>query len=362
MPNPTVHLSHSFYGMSVLQPLRYISWTIAWLLLLALTACGQRSDTIVSIALHPTKSHIMYVATDEAVYKSSDTGATWTRFAGELTRTRVISLAIDPKLSATVFAGTMGDGTYKSPDGGRTWHQFNAGIQKGTISAIVNQIIFNPRGTEMVYAATTVGVFRSLDGGRNWVERMDGMNEVNFVVSLAMDPQRPNVLYAGTTGGVYRTINAAQSWEKKSHGMVASDAKMASMALGVNGLAVDPTNSDVVYAGTTKGLYKSTDQGEQWVRIEGSIRDAYVSAIQLDPSQPSTLYLATSDRVQKSEDSGATWQPKINGLEATSIRSLQISPSDPQVLYVGTNGGGLYRSADAGESWNRLPLTTTSSS
>lgn len=362
MPNPIGHLGPSFYRMSPLQLLRYISWTVACLLLLVLTACGQRSDTIVSIALHPTKPQIIYVATDEAVYKSSDAGATWTRFAGELTRTRVISLAIDPKLSATVFAGTMGDGTYKSPDGGRTWHQFNAGIQKGTISAIVNQIIFNPRGTEMVYAATTVGVFRSLDGGRNWVERMNGMNEVNFVVSLAMDPQRPNVLYAGTTGGVYRTINGAQSWEKKSLGMVAFDAKMASMALGVNGLAVDPTNSNVLYAGTTKGVYKSTDQGEQWVKIEGSIRDAYVSAIQLDPSQPSTLYLATSDRVQKSEDSGATWQPKINGLEATSIRSLQISPSDPRVLYVGTNGGGLYRSTDAGESWNRLPLTITSSS
>ena len=77
----------------------------------------------------------------------------------------------------------------------------------------------------------------------------------------------------------------------------------------------------------------------------------------MDPSQPSTLYLATSDRVQKSEDSGATWIPKIHGLAATSIRSLQISPGDPHVLYVGTNGGGLYRSTDAGESWKRLPLT-----
>ncbi len=329
-------------------------------IVLQFAACGQRSDTIVSIALHPTKSNIIYVATDEAVYKSSDTGETWTRFAGELARTRVISLAIDPKLSATVFAGTMGDGTYKSPDGGRNWYQFNAGIQKGTISAIVNQVVFNPRGTEMVYAATTVGVFRSLDGGRNWVERMVGMNEVNFVVSLAMDPQRPNVLYAGTTGGVYRTINGTESWEKKSSGMVAADAKMASMALGVNGLAVDPTNSDVVYAGTTKGLYKSKDQGEHWEKIEGSIQDSYVSAIQLDPSQPSTLYLATSDRVQKSEDSGVTWYSKVNGLDATSIRSLQISPSNTQVLYVGTNGGGLYRTADAGESWSRLPLIPAS--
>lgn len=330
--------------------------------LLGLVACGQRSDTIVSIALHPTKSNIIYVATDEAVYKTSDTGTTWTRFAGELTRTRVISLAIDPKLSATVFAGTMGDGTYKSPDGGRTWHPFNAGIQKGTISAIVNQVVFNPRGTEMVYAGTTVGVFRSMDGGRNWVERMTGMTEVNFVVSLAIDPQRPNVLYAGTTGGVYRTINGTESWEKKTHGMIAADAKMASMALGVNALAVDPTNSDVVYAGTTKGLYKSMDQGEHWVKIQGSIQDSYVSAIQVDPSQPSTLYMATSDRVQKSENSGATWVPKINGLDATSIRSLQINPSDPRVLYVGSNGGGLYRSADAGASWKRVPLTLTSSS
>ncbi|MEJ2229729.1 MAG: hypothetical protein P8X46_00915 [Nitrospirales bacterium] len=326
-------------------------------LVLGFMACGQRSDTIVSIALHPTKPNIVYVATDEAVYKSSDTGATWSRLAGELTRTRVISLAIDPVLPATIFAGTMGDGTYKSPDGGRTWHQFNAGIQKGTISAIVNQIVFNPLGTEMLYAATTVGVFRSLDGGRNWTERMQGMTEVNFVVTLAMDPQRPNVLYAGTTGGVYRTINATESWEKKTRGMVASDARMASMALGVNGLAVDPTNSNVVYAGTTNGLYKSTDQAEHWTKIGGSIQHAYVSAIQLDPTKPSTLYLATSDRVQKSEDGGETWEPKTKGLEAASIRSLQISPKGPRTLYVGTNGGGLYRSTDAGESWIRLPLT-----
>jgi hypothetical protein len=339
-----------------------VFWIFVVAMMSSLMACGQRSDTIVSIALHPTKPHIMYVATDEAVYKSSDTGATWTRLAGELSRTRVISLAIDPQLSATVFAGTMGDGTYKSPDGGRTWHQFSAGIQKGTISAIVNQIVFNPLATEMVYAATTVGIFRSLDGGRNWKERMQGMTEVNFVVTLAIDPQRPNVLYAGTTGGVYRTINATESWEKKSIGMVASDAKMASMALGVNGLAIDPTNSNIVYAGTTKGLYKSTDQAEQWTKIEGTIEHAYISAVQLDPTKPKTLYLATSDHVQKSKDGGHTWEPKTHGLEATSIRSIQINPEDSHTLYVGTNGGGLYRSTDAGESWSRLPLNPASES
>lgn len=334
-----------------------VKWCLGLIFLVGLLGCGSRSDTVVSIALHPTKPNILYLATDEAVYKSSDTGATWRRLEGELSRTRVISLAIDPALPANVFAGTMGDGTYKSPDGGRTWHQFNAGIQKGTISAIVNQIVFNPLGTEMIYAATTVGVFRSMDGGRTWSERMKGMTEVNFVVTLALDPQRPHVLYAGTTGGVYRSANATDSWEKKTTGMVAFDAKMASMALGVNGIVVDPSNSDLVYAGTTKGLYKSIDQGEHWSKIEGSIADSYVSAIQLDPSHPSVLYMATSDRVQKSEDAGATWQPRTTGLDATSIRSLQVSPHDPNTLYVGTNGGGLYRSVDAGETWEKLPLT-----
>ena len=256
------------------------------LFLMCSVACGQRSDTIVSIALHPIKSHILYVATDEAVYKSSDTGMTWNRLEGELTRTRVISLAIDPQLPANIFAGTMGDGTYKSPDGGRTWHQFNEGIQKGTISAIVNQVVFNPRGTEMVYAATTVGVFRSVNGGRTWQERMQGMTEINFVVSLGLDPQRPNVIYAGTTGGVYRTMDGTESWQKMSTGMVAHDAKMASMALGVNSIAVHPANSNIVYAGTTQGLYHSDDQGEHWTKIKGEIHDAYISAVQIDPQQP----------------------------------------------------------------------------
>ncbi len=331
------------------------------LLLVGMPACGQRSDTIVSIALHPTKPHIMYVATDEAVYKSKDTGTTWKRLGGELSRTRVISLAIDPKLPATVFAGTMGDGTYKSPDGGRTWHQFNAGIQKGTISAIVNQVVFNPRGTEMVYAATTVGVFRSMDGGRNWTERMSGMTEVNFVVSLVLDPQRPNVLYAGTTGGMYRSINSSESWEKISTGMVAADAKMASMVLGVNGIAIDPNNPQNVYAGTTKGLYTSNDQGDHWVKHQGNLKESYISALQLDPTKPSTLYAGTSEGLFKSQDSGVTWELKQRGVEATSVRSLQISPKDSETLYIGTNGGGLYRSGDGGDSWERLPLTPANS-
>ena len=295
------------------------------------------------------------------MYKTRDTGSTWKRLNGELARTRVISLAIDPQLPANVFAGTNGDGTYKSPNGGRSWHQFNAGQQKGTISAIVNQVVFNPLGSETVYAATTVGVFRSSDGGRTWSERMAGMTEINFVVALAIDPAHPNIMYAGTTGGVYRTKNATESWEKITEGMVAFDAKMASMALGVNRIVVDPTNPDIVYAGTTQGLFKSMNQGDRWEKIGSGLKDVYISGIQLDPTNTEILFLATSEGVQKSLDGGINWEFMHSGIEATSIRSIQISPLDKNILYAGTNGGGLYRTEDGGEHWRRLPLTPSAS-
>ena len=351
-----MYVSPTFVRDKSASPFHFLGWCLVLLMLGSLPACGERSDTVVSIALHPTKTNLLYIATDEAVYKSRDTGKSWQRFQGELTRTRVISLAIDPELPANIFAGTNGDGTYKSPDGGRSWHQFNKGLQKGTISSIVNQVIFHPHGSQTLYAATTVGVFQSTDGGRTWTERMSGMTEINFVVSLAIDPLEPDILYAGTTGGVYRTKNGAESWVKVTDGMVAFDAKLASMAMGVNNLVIDPSNTSIVYAGTTQGLFKSMNRGNNWTKIGEALGDGYVSAIQLDPSNTNTIYLATSQGVKKSTDGGKTWSLKSSGLEATSIRSIQLNPQDATMLYIGTNGGGLYRTIDGGETWTHLPL------
>lgn len=343
------------------KPKRVRPWTLnlglVFLLCGIVMGCGERSNTVVSIALNPTKSNILYIATDEAVYKTRDSGQSWERFEGELKRTRVISLAIDPQLPANVFAGTNGDGAYKSPDGGRSWHQFNQGLQRGTISSIVNQIVFHPGDSQTLYAATTVGIFQSSDGGKTWEPRLSGMTEINFVVSLAIDPHRPEIMYAGTTGGVYRTKNSAENWVKVTEGMVAADAKMASMAMGVNSLAIDPKNPLIVYAGTTQGLFKSTNQGNNWTKVGDALGAGYVSEIQLDPSNPDTIYLATSQGVKKSLDGGETWSLKSSGLEATSIRSVKIDQKNPKTLYIGTNGGGLYRTEDGGETWTHLPLT-----
>ena len=320
----------------------------------ALFGCGKQTDTIVSIALHPTNPRIIYVSTNESVYKTRDGGASWERMASELSTYRVLSLAVDPEHPATVFAGTMFDAVYKSPDGGQRWLVHNAGLKEHV--SVVNQFAFDPRNSESIYVATTVGVFHSTDGGRLWDERMAGMKEVHIVVTVALDPKRPEVLYAGTTGGAYRSDDGAATWKKINNGLIPAEILDAALALGVNTLVVDPQNSHVVYAGTTKGLFKTTDMGETWARIGQSLGDQYVSSLVIDPAKPGMVYVGGRAGVYKSTDAGETWAAFNTGLETLNIRTIVMSLQDTATLFVGTNGSGLYRSTDGGNSWRRVQL------
>ena len=110
------------------------------------TPFGKPSDAIVAIALHPTNASIVYIATNESVYKTRDRGTTWERMATDLSSYRVLSLALDPQHPATVYAGTMFDAVYKSPDGGQHWMPHNAGLKEHV--SVVNQFVFDPRDSE----------------------------------------------------------------------------------------------------------------------------------------------------------------------------------------------------------------------
>ncbi len=318
--------------------------------------CSQRSDRVVDVEVHPTKPHIMYAVTEEAVYKTRDGGQAWVRLSEGLSRVRVMNVAIDPQFSASVFAGTLADGVYKSPDGGQRWLPRNVGLQKGTISANVNQLVFHPTDTQTLYAATTVGVFKSMNGGQSWHERMRDMTEINFIVALAVDPIRPNILYAGTSGGVYRSVDGADSWTKINHGLVPEDATMASMALGVNTLLIDPANPDIVYAGSTQGLFKTLNGGESWTTMATALGPLYVSSLTLAHGNSHLLHMGTSRGMFESQDSGHTWIARNEGLNNMNIRAIAMHPTNARVLYVGTNGGGLFQSHDGGHSYTHLPL------
>lgn len=318
------------------------------------TGCQKDSESIVSIALHPTNANILYVATNDAVHKSRDAGASWERFPSFSAR-RVTTLAIDPRLPATIYAGTMGDAVYKSPDGGQHWLPHNVGLKEHV--SFVNQFVFHPADNERIYSATTVGAYYTRDGGRVWEERMSGMKEVHIVVSIAIDHKEPRVLYAGTTGGIYRSDDGAASWKKINNGLIPDSELMAAMALGVNVIVPDPLNPEVVYAGTTKGLFQTKNRGEAWERIGLALPDHFVSSIVIHPFQPSLLYVGGPGGVWKSTDSGRTFRAVNSGLATLNVRALAMSPRNLEELYAGTNGSGLYHSTSGGEIWTPMPLT-----
>jgi len=324
-------------------------------LVLSAVACSGKSDTIVAIAPHPRNPDIMYVATNESLYKTRDGGHTWSKMTTDLSSFRVLTLGIDPHSPANVLAGTMGDAVYKSPDGGQSWTPHNGGLKEHV--SVVNQFVFHPLDPDVVFVATTVGVFRTKDGGRYWEERMNGMKEVHYVVTLAMDPQNSDVMYAGTTGGVYKTTDGTAHWSIVNNGLIPKEKLDAAMALGVNSLVADPHMPGTVYAGTTNGLFKTTDAAASWNRIENGLADTYISVLLIDPSNPNILYAGTRKGVHKTTDGGQSWSGANAGLTTLNIRAMALSPLDPQLVYAGTNGSGLFRSADGAQSWTHVPLT-----
>jgi len=181
----------------------------------------------------------------------------------------------------------MGDAIYKSPDGGQHWLPHNVGLKEHV--SFVNQFVFHPTDNEKIYSATTVGAYYTKDGGREWEERMAGMKEICIVVSIAINLNEPRVLYAGTTGGIYRSDDGAASWKKINNGLIPDSELMAAMALGVNVIVVDPTNPATVYAGATKGLFRTQNREEAWDWIGQAIPDQFFSSFVIDPTDPAVL-------------------------------------------------------------------------
>jgi len=318
----------------------------------ALAGCN-RSDPIVLIQLHPKNPDIIYVATNDYIYKTRDGGRTWANLSQGMSYSRVIAMAVDPVYPATVYAGTKGDAVYKSHDGGQRWASMRSGLDDATISSVVNQFLLDPADAQHIFIATTMGVFETKNGGEQWVKKMEGMKEVLMVVTLGMDPARPSILYAGTSGGVYKSIDQAGHWEKVNNGLVPSDMVKTSRALNVTAILVDPYEPDIVYAATLVGMYKTTDGAQSWKRIGESLADQMIVGMVLDRARRDVLYITGRDGVHRSDDGGMVWKAINKGLATTNVRAIAQSEVDPLVFYVGTNGSGLYRSLDAGESWER---------
>ncbi len=259
----------------------------------------------------------------------------------------ITSVGLDPKNSNTIYAGSNFNfevGTpgrlFKSVDGGKTWDTLF--VSPG---AQFLGIVVDPNNPQTIYAAPW-GVIKSDDGGESWYESDNGIETFpgeTHVEVLAMDPFNSDVLYAGTggpSGGkLYRTKNAGIDWS-----LIGGD----SLDDGVVSFAIDPSNSNVMYAGTSgRGiLWKSTDAGQYWVRTGLGTTQGLLYGLSINPHDPNQIfggsswapsgYLAPAvwHGIFRSNDGGMSWQNLNEGLPDSAGVSKIVQEQATGNIYI----------------------------
>jgi photosystem II stability/assembly factor-like uncharacterized protein len=294
----------------------------------------------------PIHPGVVYSNSRQAVLRSEDHGTTWQEIAN------------DPELDVLAVGGSGivygrgRDGIARSIDGGRRWTSFSHGLRASWTSLFV----VAPASRPAVYA----GLQRTRDDGRRWKRIMRDVEGVVSIVGLASDPSDASVLYAATGEGpdlccsVGKSLDFGETW--RFVGVPGASA-------GVDhGIAIDPRDPNIVYVGVSQedrgGVARSNDGGRTW-------RDFYdpsgfrVIAWLVDPVHAGRVYVGTAGGVFVSEDFAETWTRSSDGLpKEHGVTALAIHPRDAEVLYAGTSAwygydtrGGVYRSDDAGRSW-----------
>jgi len=153
-------------------------------------------DTITAIAIDPKDSDVLYAGTENAgIYKSIDGGLSWRPAHNELGATRVDSLVIDPSNPRTLFAGVLLDDVYKSTDGGELWQKTNVASQ----SASISQVVMDPNDSlHLLYLSDQI--HETMDGGQTWQANIiSGCPQ--DIQNLIFNPADALILYASDGGG-----------------------------------------------------------------------------------------------------------------------------------------------------------------
>ncbi|HEY9188962.1 MAG TPA: choice-of-anchor D domain-containing protein [Ignavibacteria bacterium] len=168
-----------------------------------------------------------------------------------------------------------------------------------------------------------------------------------------------NVIWAGTNSGLFMSTNNGDTWIAKNNGLTSDligvGGQTGGTPLLIRAIAIKNSNG-FLFAGTDYGLFRSTDNGDNWVKVKSDLK---VRAILVTPS--GGIYIGiepitagdTEAGVYFSNDNGITWVKKNEGLYNLFVKSLAITSGG--ILLAGTSGSGVFRSTDNGDNWLIAP-------
>ena len=359
---------------------------------------GPDGGNVRSLAMDPKNPDRIFLGTSAGnLYLSIDKGASWSRFAkpGKSSEMVLDHIVIDPSDPRNIFAAAWNaqlphsDGDlYRSHDAGKTW-EIVADLHGKSLRAL-GIAASDPK---ILVVGALDGIYRSRNGGRDF-ERISPANhaEIKNVESIAIDPVNPDVIYAGTWHLPWKTEDGGKTWHSIKKGVI-DDSDVFSIVIDreqpanifisacsgiyrsdsagelfrkIQGipysarrtrmLQMDPQDHNIVYAGTTEGLWKTIDGGTTWKHMTGS--NIIINDVLIDPRQPSRVLLAT-DRsgVLASDDGGVTFTASNRGFTHRQAAALLVDRNNSNALYAGVLNdkefGGMFVSRDAGQTWKQ---------
>lgn len=349
---------------------------------------------VTDVAISPDNDDHLYVATATGgIFRSYDAGANWTPIFDEVSKPSIGDIAIAPSNAQRIYAGTgeangsatdgayFGDGIYRSDNGGDTWT--NVGLPE---SNHIGRIVVDPTNPDRVFAAATGqlygknverGIYRTTNGGGNW-ERVLFVTDSTAAIDVAMNVANTNIIYAamwertrkpwqrdygGVTSAIHRSMDGGTTWTQlgAANGLPTPNAQT-----GRIGIAVSESDPSTVYARFTTneitnefdGLYKSTDNGDNWALVTpaGALSgiDAnfgwYFGNVRVNPNNSSEVYVIGFE-LAKSTNSGASWST-LPGMHVDH-HALDFSRTNSNFMLAG-NDGGAYISNNGGNSWTKF--------
>jgi photosystem II stability/assembly factor-like uncharacterized protein len=308
-------------------------------------------------------------------------GMKW-RLIGPFRGGRVLAVAGVANQPNIYYFGAVAGGVWKTTDGGLTWSPI---FDKQPVSSI-GAIAVAPSDPNIIYVGTGEacirgdisfgnGVYKSLDAGKTWTHI--GLDDTRHIGAVIVDPHDPNIVFVAALGhafgpnkdrGVYRSTDGGKNWQN----VLFKDEKT-----GAIDVVFDPNNSHVLYAslwqalrtpwsfesgGPGSGLYKSSDSGATWERLEGhGLPDGVLGRIGVavspaDSSRIFALVEAEKGGLYRSDDAGATWERVTDDhrfrQRAWYFTHIFADPTNADSLYILNTG--MFRSTDAGKSFQIL--------
>ena len=324
--------------------------------------------------------------TGGGLWKTEDAGISWQNISdGFFNTSSVGAVAVSESDNNIVLVGmgespvrgvmtSSGDGVYKSVDGGDTWTHLGLENTKH-----ISQVRIHPSDPDIIYVSAQGspyagtedrGIYRTYDGGKNW-EKVLYVDANSGAVDLAMDYNNPRILYAsfwdhqrlpwyvrsgGEGSGIWKSTDGGDTWKKLDQGLPKS-------VMGKIGVTVSRANPKLVYAiieSEEGGLYRSDDAGESWRLVNDDrvlrARSWYYMHIYADPSDENVVYVLNAP-MMKSIDGGKTFVniPVPHG----DNHYLWINPKDSDIM-INSNDGGSNISFNGGKSWSTQKNQPTS--